>query len=162
MAGTRYRKKNRNWKVYSNEGEEKRSKKPFLIGAAVVLILLGGIAVSPVFAVKEIGSEGAKHFTTSELSETIGLSEGSNCLLFGAHRAEKKLEENPYILEADIKRKLPDTVQICIKERQIRGYVPYMGTYLYIDKNGLVLDAQDVIDCPAPVVKGLVFDHFQK
>lgn len=70
----------------------------------------------------------------------IGLSKGDNLLLFSKGRAEKTLEKSPYIASAKLSAKLPHTMKITIKERKARGYVPYMGSYLYIDEEGRVLE----------------------
>ncbi len=51
---------------------------------------------------------------------------------------------------------------ISLTERKVRAYVPYMGSYLYIDEEGRVLDVQNVYTEGLPLVKGLVFSGFQR
>ena len=72
------------------------------------------------------------------------------------------LEQDPYIAHAELSAELPDTMVIKVTERKVRGYVPYMGSYLYIDEEGRVLDVQDSYFKALPLVRGLLFDSFQK
>lgn len=136
-------------------------QKPML-AFALLLLLAAGILFSPLFLVKEIRSEGNTYFTTSELSEKIGLSVGKHLLLFSRGKAEKILEQEPYIAKAKLTIELPYTMVIQVDERKVRGYVPYMGSYLYIDDAGRVLDVQDACHESLPLVRGLIFDSFTK
>ncbi len=145
---------------YQKPVKKKGLDQRVVIGGALVLVLLIGLLLSPVFAAKSILSEGASHYTTAELCEMIGLSEGDNILFFGRGKAAQKLEKDPYIADAKLSLKLPDTMVIEVKERKARGYVPYMGSYLYIDEAGRVLDVQEAGRDALPVVKGLTFGSF--
>ena len=42
----------------------------------------------------------------------------------------------------------------------MRGYIPYMGAYLYIDDEGRVLEIKSSYTEPLPLIKGLSFDEF--
>ena len=131
-----------------------------VLGAALGLVVIIGLLLSPIFALKSIAAEGASHYSTAELCEKIGLSKGDNILFFGRGRAAKTLEEDPYIADAKLSLRLPDTIVIKVKERKVRGYVPYMGAYLYIDEGGRVLDVQEACREALPMVKGLEFTNF--
>ncbi|MBQ7758509.1 cell division protein FtsQ/DivIB [Anaerotignum sp.] len=131
-----------------------------VIGGVLLVVVIACLLFSPIFSVKEIKAEGASHFTTSELSEMIGLSAGDHLFLFGKSKAEKILEESPYIADAKLSAKLPDTMVISVQERKVRGYVPYMGSYLYIDEEGRVLEVQEAYQEALPLVKGLQFSSF--
>ena len=144
----------------------RETRKPSLslrIAAGLALLLLAAaVLFSPLFVVKEIRAEGNSYFTTSALSEKIGLSAGDHMLLFNRSKACKLLKQDPYIADAEIRLELPDTMVICVQERKVRGYVPYMGAYLYIDDEGRVLDVQEACHEALPLVKGLLFDSFTK
>ncbi|NCC16279.1 MAG: FtsQ-type POTRA domain-containing protein [Clostridia bacterium] len=131
-----------------------------IIGFLLLVIMVAGVLFSPLFAVKEIKEEGAEHYTATELAEMISLSHGENLILFGKGRAREILEQDPYIETAKLKIALPHTMVIQVKERKVRGYVPYMGAYLYIDKEGRVLETQNAYHEALPIVTGLKFDSF--
>jgi len=128
-----------------------------------LFVLLGvvGILFSPLFAIKNIQMTELEFATKAEICEKIELKEGNNLFFFSKRKAKNILEESPYIYQAKITRKLPDTMVISIQERNVCGYVPYMGAYLYIDQYGRVLDSKKDFTKHCPVVEGLAFSTFQ-
>lgn len=138
------------------------SRQKYALAGAIAAVLCACVLFSPLFAAKNIRSEGTERLSTSQLCERIGLSAGDNLILFSRSRAERILEEDPYIAHAELSAELPDTMVIKVSERKVRGYVPYMGAYLYIDEEGRVLDVQDSYFKALPLVRGLLFDSFQK
>lgn len=145
---------------YQKKPQKKGLDQKIVIALVLVVVVAACVLFSPLFSVKKIEVEGASRFTTSELCEKIGLSKGDNLLLFSKGRAEKTLEKSPYIASAKLSAKLPHTMKITIKERKARGYVPYMGSYLYIDEEGRVLEVAGSCRDALPLVKGLKFDSF--
>lgn len=133
-----------------------------VIAAAFVIVVIVGLLLSPVFAAKNIVAEGNSHYKAGQLAEMIGFSKGDNIIFFGRGKAAKTLEKDPYIEKAKVSFRLPDTMVISVTERKVRGYVPYMGSYLYIDEAGRVLDVQDACHEALPMVKGLIFGSFTK
>ena len=120
---------------------KKRLEIPQKYVIVAVLILLAGAAFlfSPFFAVKNIRVENSERFATSDLCERIGLNQGDNAILFNRSKAEDILRQDPYIKDARLVWEFPDTMVISLTERKVRAYVPYMGSYLYIDEEGLSL-----------------------
>jgi cell division protein FtsQ len=61
-----------------------------------------------------------------------------------------------------IKRVIPNRVIIEIIEREVRAYVPYVGSYINIDDEGMILEINPaIIRTDLPVVKGLKFETFK-
>ena len=145
---------------YQKPKQKKMVDQKVVIGAGLAIVLVIGLLLSPIFALKNIAVEGANHYTTAQLCEMIGLSEGDNILFFGKGKAAQTLEKDPYIADAKLSMRVPDTIVIEVKERKVRGYVPYMGSYLYIDEAGRVLDVQEACHDALPLVKGLSFGSF--
>lgn len=123
----------------------------------LLAVAAGGILFSPVFSIQTIEATELERYTKSELCAKINLSEGMNLFAFNGFSAKKKLLADSYIEDVKIKRRIPNTIVLEIQERKVRGYVPYMGSYLYIDEFGRVLDVQTSFHKPLPVVKGLDF-----
>ena len=146
---------------YYRKSPKKQGLPQKAVLALVLVVVVFACAVfSPLFVIKRIQVQGAEHFTTSALCEMIGLSKGDNLLLFRKGKAEKTLLQSPYIAQAKLSARLPQTMKISIKERKARGYVPYMGAYLYIDEKGRVLEVANSCRDALPVVRGLQFDSF--
>ena len=145
---------------YQKPKAKKGIDQKVVIGCVVALVVVFGLLLSPVFAGKNIVANGAAKYTAAELCDMIGFSEGDNIIFFSKSKAAQTLEKDPYIADAKLSCRWPDTLVIDVTERKVRGYVPYMGSYLYIDETGRVLDVQDACREAAPVVKGLVFGNF--
>lgn len=145
---------------YQKPKQKKGIDQRVLIGCALGLVVVIGLLLSPIFAMKNVAVEGASHYNAEQLCDMIGLSQGDNILFFGKGKAAQVLEKDPYIADAKISARVPDTIVIQVKERKVRGYVPYMGSYLYIDEAGRVLDVQEACREALPVVKGLSFGNF--
>lgn len=139
----------------------KRLSQKMVLFLLLVMIALASILFSPLFSAKHINVTNLEKYTDTEICQKIGLFPNTNIILFGKRTAVKKLKLDPYIASAEVSMKLPDTISIKINERKVRGYVPYMGAYLYIDEYGRVLDTQTFFAKSLPIVNGLQFNHFQ-
>ena len=146
------------------KAERKRKNRLFkgkhIKAAAGVLFCAALFMLSPVFTIKNIEITPMDKYSKEELCEMINLKEGGNLFLFNRFSAAKLLKNDTYIKNAKIKYKFPDTVEVDIDERKVRGYVPYMGSYLYIDEYGRVLEINKEMAKALPVVTGLQFDSF--
>lgn len=127
-----------------------------IITAGTVVVLLA----SPLFAVKNIEINDMHYFTKEEICSRIGLNIDDNGVFFNCNKAEKKLKEDKNISLAEITFKMPDTMIINISENRVYGYIPYLGSYLYIDRDGRVLEIKNEIAEKLPVIDGLQFDSF--
>ena len=69
----------------------------------------------------------------------------------------KRIEENPYIKSAEIKRDLSGKVTIKISQRKPAYMINYAGQYIYIDKEGYILEVNSV-SIEAPIILGFSTD----
>lgn len=145
---------------YQKPKPKKGVDQKVIIGCALGAVVVIGLLLSPIFAMKNVAVKGASHYDAAELCEMVGLEKGDNILFFGKGKAAQTLEKDPYIADAKLSARVPDTIVIQVQERKVRGYVPYMGSYLYIDEAGRVLDVQEACHETLPVVKGLSFGSF--
>lgn len=141
---------------------QKQNMQKYTIAALLLVLAGAAFLFSPVFSIQNIRAEHATQFSTTQLCEKIGLSQGDNAVLFSRTRAEHILEQEPYIEKARIVWEFPNTYVISLTERKVRAYIPYMGSYLYIDEDGRVLDVKNTYVDGLPLVKGLLFTEFQK
>lgn len=145
------------------EKKEKAKSRALKILLIFAFVLVAGflISLSPLFECKTINVTEMKKYTKEEILNKIELKEGVNTVMFNSFSAEKILKEDPYIEKVKIKKSFPNTINVEISERLVRGYVPFMGSYLYIDEYGRVLDIQKSFTDILPVVEGLVFSEFR-
>lgn len=157
------RKTNVKRKKVKNKKKKIRKKLSMKFIMILMVACLGGAGIifSPIFSVRNIEITPLEQYSDDEVCEMISLKTGSNVFLYDKKRATEILNQNNYIESAEILVELPSTIKININERKVRGYVPYAGSYLYIDEYGRVLDVQDETKKALPVVYGLKFDQFQ-
>jgi len=149
-----YRKKEQN-----SEKKQKVSSKTLLF-ISVVAIMLALFIMSPFFRIESITVTDMERYSEAEILDMADIHEGDNILFFSSLLTASELEKNTYFEEVKIKRDFPHGVNIEIKERRVRGYVPYMGSYLYIDEYGRVLEISSGYTKQLPIVEGLEFDRF--
>lgn len=143
-------------KKYINNIKLKR----LLVVLAVIIGTAFCIAASPVFAVDKIVMNDLHYFTKDEICSQIGLFSGTNGIFFNKLKAENILEGSPYISSVKISFKLPNTMIVSISENKIIGYIKYLGSYLYIDRTGCVLDIKKETEESLPIIEGLDFSSF--
>lgn len=132
----------------------------FLIIIIILIFLIIILFTSPMFKIKVINLEGAERYSKDEILSKIKLNNDDNIFMVKPMHSKKILERETYIKSADIKIKYPSEVNITIKERKVRGYVPYIeGTYLYIDEDGRVLESSKTYNVKLPIVDGLIFEE---
>lgn len=128
---------------------------------AIIVFILLLLSVCPLFNITEINVTGINKLVKEDILNEINLTANENNLFaFNSFKAKKILYFNPYIEDVKINKSIPNKISIDITERKIRGYVFYMGTYLYIDGDGRVIDVQSSFTEKLPIVVGLNFNNF--
>ena len=90
-----------------------------MFGAAVGLLKAWRFCVtSPFFAITEIKVSGNVQVSTPEILSTCGISRGANSIAIKIHDAEQRLVKNPWVESVSIRRELPGSFIINIKERK--------------------------------------------
>lgn len=131
---------------------------------AIVLILavvLGaGYYIVDTYTVSTVYVEGNVHYTDDEIKAIVmdGLL-GNNSLYLSIKYENRGIEGIPFVDVMDVTILAPDTVRITVYEKVLTGYVKFLGTYLYFDKDGYVVESSSVETAGVPQITGLVFDH---
>lgn len=94
---------------------------------------------SEYFAVTDITVTGNSQVKTDDILKVCGLRKGENSLLVNVHKAEQKLVDNPWIENASIRRELPGTFIITIKERVPLFCARKDNTLYYINAKGEII-----------------------
>ena len=79
---------------------------------------------------------------------------GQNLFKYNRNQVEKKIEANPYIEKAQINRKLPNKVDITVKERIRNFNVEFLNGYAYINNQGYILEISEQ-KLELPVIQGI-------
>ncbi|MBU5677298.1 FtsQ-type POTRA domain-containing protein [Alkaliphilus sp. MSJ-5] len=98
---------------------------------------------SDLMNLKNIVIEGNEQVESEEIINLSNLVINRNIFKYNLKEIEKDIVSHPYIKESKVQRKLPRTITIEVKERQEYAIIPYMGSYIYIDEENIVLNASD-------------------
>ncbi len=116
------------------------TKKTKIIIIIAVVLLVGGLVLTGLLMrVDEVNIIGNRHFTAQEIGEFF-LREGveSSPLVILANELFGGYEVNA-LDEYELSFNSLTSVSIVVKERKLYGCVPHLNSYLYFDKNGVVL-----------------------
>ena len=125
----------------------------FLLIAIVIIFAL----TTPIFNINYIEVTGNSKISSDTIISISGLKKGQNIFKFN-NSTIQNIKENKYIDEVKIKRKLPGTIIISVKEREIKYQIKLLNSYAYIDKNGYILEVSTVKK-EVPVIVGFNIDE---
>ncbi len=125
------------------------------LGLLLVVTLLGSISLGLVygyrtlttsahFAVSHVEIVGNRQLSTPEVLNLSGVAVGMNILEVSLGEISRKLQRNPWIESATVRRVLPDGVAIDIVEREPFFWVQQGGALYYADRNGVPIAALEL------------------
>jgi cell division protein FtsQ len=88
------------------------------------------ITTSPRFAIDSIEIQGAHATSADDLRARLPIALGDNVFLADLDAVEARLEAEPWIADAAVRRRLPRTIEIDIVEREAAAVVELDGLYL--------------------------------
>ncbi|WP_026895194.1 cell division protein FtsQ/DivIB [Clostridiisalibacter paucivorans] len=145
------------------EKKVKRRKRGLFLLILIAIISLFVILVTKTdfFHIKEIQVTGNKRLNHDRIVLASGIMKGENILRIDKKIITENLLSHPYIKDVSIKRKLPKKVVINIKEREEIAVLKYMGSYIYVDNDGIVLSILSENEKPdLPIIEGFEIEDF--
>ena len=133
--------KNKKQRRVNNKKKKKSKLMPkIILLCGMVLAIVIVTFVTPIFNITNIKVNGNNRLSENSIISISGLSNGVNIFKNRKSSIKKKLQENTYIADATIKRKLPGTIEIDITERLVEYQIKVMDSFIYIDKQGYILE----------------------
>lgn len=138
------------------------SRKKIIILIATIFLIICGIA--GVFAMQRISEkniiiEGNEKYTKEEMISFIFRSDWDRnpfVLYYKTKFCKQKVI--PFVDEYDVKITSLNSVKITIYEKKIIGYVNYMGSNMYFDKDGTIVESSTEVIEGIPKITGLNFN----
>lgn len=130
-------------------------KNIIFITAALVLIIF--IAIASI-SINKITITGNSWYTSEQLESILfpnTLSRNSLYCFIKNNISEK--ESIPFIQDYQIGFKSPFEVEVIVYEKSLVGYVEYMSSYMYFDKDGIVVESANEKLDGIPLITGLSF-----
>ena len=142
-----------------------RSRKKIIIIIVAAAVLLSALAggmyyVRENYTIHTVYVEGNVHYTEEEIKNIVMDGPlGDNSLYLSMKYENRGIEGVPFVDVMDVSILTPDTIKITVYEKAIVGYIRYLDTYMYFDKDGYVVESSSVKTVGIPQITGLVFDH---
>ena len=139
---------------------QKRNKRIKLVLKIFLLlaIIIGGITfamISPMFNIKDIEVLNNEQVSAETIISLSELKKEENIFRFNKSKVIKKIKENAYVEGIQIHRKIPNTIQIEIKERLHTYSIDFLGKYAYINKQGYILEISEDSK-QKPIIQGAI------
>ena len=128
----------------------------------ILLLALGGgaVALHSVYTVRTVYVEGNVHYTEDEIMEIVMSGPlGDNSLYLSLKYRNRGIQDIPFVDVMNVSILAPDTIKITVYEKALAGYVKYLDTYMYFDKDGYVVESSGIRTQGIPQITGLSFNH---
>lgn len=129
-----------------NKKRKKKNKiRKFLIGVAAVIIVVSigvFLSLTSFFHIDDITVTGNERYSVEEILNQCTIKTGENLFMADTEAAKEQIEFNlPYIYNAEIKRKLPYTIEITVTETEpVYSIKNKDKTYILLDDRFKVLE----------------------
>lgn len=109
------------------------------------------------FSLSEIKFYGTKHLNTKALEATIKKEFPQNLMRIDLRKIQEMIETDSWVLKAEVRRQLPNALQIDVVERVPQALALVAGELFVIDKEGTLLEKYQPKfgRFDLPIVKGL-------
>ncbi len=129
----------------SNELIKRRRRKMAIKRTVILTILLVSIVTIlclklEYFNIKNLKVTNNKVVSSEEIIGLAQVNVGTNIFYTDIKKIRTNVLNNPYIIKAEVKRSIPNTINITVKEREAAFYVSFQDKYFIIDRNGIVLE----------------------
>ena len=124
----------------------------------ILLLALGGgaVALHSVYTVRTV----YVHYTEDEIMEIVMSGPlGDNSLYLSLKYRDRGIQDIPFVDVMNVSILAPDTIKITVYEKALAGYVKYLDTYMYFDKDGYVVESSGIRTQGIPQITGLSFNH---
>ncbi len=136
-----------------------RHKKIFVVLCCALAVVFLGLAVWSL-KITDITVEGMEFYTEEELVNYIFDTPLSrNAVYARVMNSLGQKKSIPYVTGYVMEFDGLSNVTITVYEKNVIGYVDYMGCHLYFDKDGMVVESSQDVWEGIPQITGLDFDH---
>lgn len=94
------------------------------------------------FNIKNIKVSGNNKINYNQIVKASMCMENENIFKINKKSGQEALEKLPYVKKAEIKRRLPKDILIEVEEREEIVAISYIGSFVYIDKEGYILSIE--------------------
>ena len=132
-------------------------KKGKIIALIVILLVLGGGAYYvSTFKMKEIRVNGCVMSSEERVKDAIReAAPMDNILLLFIKNKISPIQDIPFVAKVDIDVEDKNTLSVTVYEKSVAGCIEYMDSYVYFDRDGIVLESTADKKKDVPIIEGL-------
>ncbi|MBR3250042.1 MAG: FtsQ-type POTRA domain-containing protein [Clostridia bacterium] len=144
-------------KVQKVKPENKKNKSKLLKWFGIIgLIIVVGIFLftTPLFNVTEIEVKGNSTVNSEEIKSLSQIKLNENIFKNIKAIIKENIKCNPYIEDVEVKRILPNKIQITVQERTVKFMLKLLDKYAYINSQGYILEITNQTR-EIPIIEGM-------
>lgn len=145
-------------------GKKKKGKMPFLnklliIVSVMLVLVIGLVIVYFMNQITEVAVEGNSYYTKEQIEEIIidGELERNAWYLYAKYNYFDT-PQIPFVDKIEVEVTGRGSVRITVYEKAAIAYVEYLGSFMYFDKDGIVVESTAEQRTDIPKIIGLEFD----
>ena len=146
---------------YMEGRERRRSRKNrsrLKIFGIILLFLLALVLFGYSTRITDITVVGNTRYTEEELlSMVFSGNEGRNTFYALYRNRFGKREDIPFVEKYSVKVTGLHSAQIIVYEKSLAGCIEYMGSYMYFDREGIIVESSRELEPQIPLVTGIKF-----
>ena len=145
--------------MWKKEKKPKTVRKLIVVLAVLAVLFITGLSFAGVFRVRQVTVTGNAYYTKEQVVDLL-LDEGSlqNTLLVYLKYKYQEHPEIPFIDDFEVTMDSWQSLKIRVYEKNIVGYVRYLGQDVYFDKDGIVVESSTQELDGIPQISGVTFD----
>lgn len=143
----------------------KKNKNSIKLPTPVIYILLLAVGLyffihSPFFNIKDIKVSGNNLLETEKILSLSQVNTGQNLMEINSEEIIKRISVHPLVKGVELKRKLPNTLQIVIEERKPVGLLVSQDGFIQVSEEGYFLAlVHDLGEYNLPVISGISLEQ---
>ena len=141
--------------MYNRRGGRKTG---IIIGVILAILVILLVLVFSI-RIKDVEVSGNKQYTKEQIESLLFDGKWSRNSAFCYYQNRFKEHKSiPFIEEYKINFKSPTKVEVVVFEKSVVGCVSYMSSYMYFDKDGIVVESSTQELEGIPQISGVTFD----
>lgn len=136
-----------------------KNKKRIAAGIVTIVILLLLVLLLSL-KITDVTVSGSNQYTKEEIEQLIFDGKWSRNPVYCYFQHQFKPHKTiPFVEDYKIVFRSPGSVEIIVYEKSVVGYVTYMSSNLYFDKDGIIVESTNEKLDGIPLVTGMKFGH---
>ncbi len=139
-----------------------KNRKKQIVLAVILLVIVGALYYLSTFNIKNIKVNGCVLSSEEDIKKAVEDSMiMSNTLVLYIQNKIKPIDDIPFVAKVSFDYVDKNTVRIDVYEKSVAGCIEYMESYVYFDRDGVVLETSKSKYDGVPYIKGISVSYWQ-